>query len=215
MDYFNLCCLLVSIYFIGSLIFKNIKRVTWDEAFNGFLPAVWNWFSDNDTATTEVEFNGSSELAKELDNSLRQFGAHFSGFAIWDFETYSSFSLPSFQKEIVLKNANDIDKIKAALDLSCCKFFLANYSHFDTLIKVDDFSPTFIVHLLFATTPDNLEHFKDFRNLQVENAKKEAMDEVAPAIDKELEENLDCIHSFRFIKLLFVRGTFFLKGRQF
>ena len=191
MNYFDIFCRCITVYFIGTLIYKNVKQVTWDEAFDAFLPAVWNWFSGNGTTVPAVEFNGSPELAKELDDSLRQFGAHFSGFAIWDFETYSSFSLPSFQKEIVLKNANDIDKIKAALDLSCCKFFSANYPNYGFLILVDDFSPTFTIHIIFATTPNNLEHFNDFKNRQVENAKKEAINEVAPVTDNDLELDLD------------------------
>lgn len=191
MDYFNVCCLLVTIYFIGSLIYKNIKNTSWDKAFGDFLPTVWNWFLDNDNTTKVAEFNGSPELAKEFDDVLSQFGAHFSSFAIWEFESYSSFSLPSFKKDIVLKNANDADKIQAALDLSSRQFFSKNYPDFDTLVKVDDFSPSFTIHIIFATTSCNLKHFQDFRNLQVENAKKDAIEEVSPITDNDLEVDLE------------------------
>lgn len=189
MYFFNLYSYVVSTFFTIAFLYKQFKKVTWDMAIHTIVSGALKLLCENNVEAQE--FYGTFEFEKDLNEEVSKFDMLDSSYVPWQYDTYSSFGIPSFKKEIVPRNEEDLPKLQAAVSLVCRKHFSQNCTDYKFSIEFEDVSPIFVVRMLYATTPQNIQAFKDYQAQQIENAKEEAIDQLTPPTDKELDDDLD------------------------
>lgn len=189
MDSFDIIFILIVFYFVLAIAYKFINKISYKEAFIEVIPAVYGLLTNSNSSNRE--FTGDYILKDELCTALSNFDVRNANHIRCGYETYSKYNVPSIVLDFVPQNTTDFDKVKVVMEDVLDEHLAARCMDSPNIISVIEGGQSFIIHIMYATTPDSIEFIQKYMEWQAGHMLDKAIETVAPAIDKELEEDLD------------------------